>query len=130
MPRHEDDDEDRDQEGDEEEYEDDPPRKSKRGGPTQEDKQMAMFCHLGGLIGGIIIPLILWLIYKDKSKFIDEHGKEALNFDITVLIIVLVTCCLGSVIMGPLAIVFHVLAAMAASRGESYRYPMTIRFIK
>jgi uncharacterized Tic20 family protein len=85
MPRRNADDDD---ERDEDEEEDDlkSSRKRKRREPTNDDKQMAMFCHLGNLLGMIVLPLILWLTQKDKSSFIDEHGKEALNFGITMMI--------------------------------------------
>jgi uncharacterized Tic20 family protein len=129
MPGRNDDDRDEDEEDDEREFS----RKHKRRGPTNEDKQMAMFCHLGGLMG-IIIPLILWLTQKEKSSFIDEHGKEAVNFGITMLIahmvIGVVTCGFGILITAPIGIVFHVMAGMAANRGEDYRYPICIRFIE
>jgi uncharacterized Tic20 family protein len=81
----------------------------------KDDCTMAMLCHLGGIMG-FIIPLILWLVKNDESRFIDYHGKEALNFRLTMLI-------------GHLPITFSVIAGMAASRGEWYRYPLSIRFI-
>ena len=131
MSRDHDDDREYDEEDHDEERESS--RKSKRHEPTQEDKQMAMFCHLGGLLAGIILPLILWLIYKDKSRFIDERGKEALNFDITMFIASVVggiaTCGVLLIVILPIVIIFHIQGAMAANRGESYRYPLTIRFI-
>jgi uncharacterized Tic20 family protein len=95
---------------------------------------MGMFCHLGGIIGGFILPLVIWMMKKEESEFIDDQGKEALNFQITIFLahmtIGLITCGLGIFIIAPLAIVFSVLGAMAANRGEWYRYPMNIRFIK
>src|SRR6266852_3321441 len=57
---------------------------------TQDDKTMGMICHLLGIILGIIGPLIIWLIKKDQSKFVDDQGKEALNFQIVLLILHLV----------------------------------------
>ena len=132
MPRRNDDDDDQ---RDEDEEEDDlkSSRKRKRREPTNDDKQMAMFCHLGGIMG-IIIPLILWLTQKEKSSFIDEQGKEAVNFGITMmiahLVIGLVTCGFGILITAPVSIIFHVMAGMAANRGEDYEYPICIRFIK
>jgi len=132
MPRRNDDDDD---ERDEDEVEDDLKlsRKRKRREPTNDDKQMAMFCHLGNLLGMIVLPLILWLTQKDKSSFIDEHGKEALNFGITMMIghfLGIFTCGILNTILLPLGIVFGVMAGLAANRGEDYRYPICIRFIK
>jgi uncharacterized Tic20 family protein len=124
-----------DDERDEDEEEDDlkSSRKPKRHEPTNDDKQMAMFCHLGNLLGMIVLPLILWLTQKDKSSFIDEHGKEALNFGITMMIghfLGIFTCFTLNTILLPLGIVFGVMAGLAANRGEDYRYPICIRFIK
>jgi uncharacterized protein len=101
-----------------------------RTGPSNDEKQMAMFCHIGALIGGIILPLVLWLTQKEKSAFVDDQGKEVVNFQITVLCFGLITCCFGFVIAWPFSLVFHILGGMAASRGERYRYPVCIRFIK
>ena len=131
MPHRNDDDDD---ERDEDEEEDDlkSSRKRKRREPTNDDKQMAMFCHLGNLLGMIVLPLILWLTQKDKSSFIDEHGKEALNFGITMMIghfLGIFTCGILNTILLPLSIVFGVMAGLAANRGEDYRYPICIRFI-
>jgi len=132
MPRRNDDDDDQ---RDEDEEEDDlkSSRKRKRREPTNDDKQMAMFCHLGNLLGMIVLPLILWLTQKDKSSFIDEHGKEALNFGITMMIghfLGIFTCGILNTILLPLAIVFGVMGGLAANRGEDYQYPICIRFIK
>jgi len=132
MPHRNDDDDD---ERDEDEEEDDlkSSRKRKRREPTNDDKQMAMFCHLGNLLGMIVLPLILWLTQKDKSSFIDEHGKEALNFGITMMIghfLGIFTCGILNTILLPLAIVFGVMGGLAANRGEDYQYPICIRFIK
>lgn len=106
--------------------------------PTSDDKTMSLIIHLGGIFTGIIVPLIIWLIKKDQSKFVDHHGKEALNFQITILIayaIGLATWCfvVGIVIFFAAwvaAVVLGIMAALAANRGELYRYPMTIRLIK
>jgi len=132
MPCRNDDDDDQ---RDEDEEEDDlkSSRKRKRREPTNDDKQMAMFCHLGNLLGMIVLPLILWLTQKDKSSFIDEHGKEALNFGITMMIghfLGIFTCGILNTILLPLAIVFGVMGGLAANRGEDYQYPICIRFIK
>ena len=116
-------------------------------GVTQDDRTMAMLIHLLGLLTGFLGPLILWLVKKDQSKFIDFHGREALNFMITVFIyyiaffaltfvIVLATYGIGMFIIIPFAmilgigqIVFEIMACVAANKGEWHRYPMTIRLI-
>jgi hypothetical protein len=113
----------------EDEDEDDRPRK-KTGGVKDDEKQMAMFCHLGILLGGFLIPLIIWMIKKDESRFVDQHGKEALNFSISMLIYALATCgCVGLILL-PFQIYWCIMAGLAANRGEYYTYPITIRFIK
>src|SRR5438128_1055915 len=53
---------------------------------TADDKQMGMLCHLLGIVAGFIGPLIIWLMKKDQSRFVDSQGKEALNFHLTLLI--------------------------------------------
>lgn len=114
------------------------------GTSSNQERQWAMFCHLGGFcgflipFGNIIAPLILWLIKKDEFPFVDYHGKEALNFNISITIYAIVCTILGIVLVGflllfillILVIVFIIKATIAANNGEYYRYPITIRFIK
>ena len=105
----------------------------------------AMLCHLGGLgvyiipsVGHIIAPLIFWLIKKDESPFVDDQGKESLNFQISITIYALVALLLTWVIIGfillPAVGIFDltmvIIAAVKANSGEKYRYPLCIRFIK
>ncbi|MHC4910458.1 MAG: DUF4870 domain-containing protein [Planctomycetota bacterium] len=105
--------------------------------PSSDDRNMALLAHVLAIFTGFIGPLIIWLIKKDGSPFVDDHGKEALNFQITVLIASIVSAVLAIVVIGVfllLAIaicnlVFCILAAVAASNGEFYRYPMTIRLL-
>lgn len=108
--------------------------------PMEEAKMWAMFCHLAALIFHILGPIIVWLIKKDESSFVDAHGKEAVNFQLTMLIwmmvafgLTLATCGLLfplPMIVGIADLVMCIIAGLAANRGEMYRYPMTIRFIK
>lgn len=106
---------------------------------TQDDRTMALLCHLGGIITGFIVPLIIWLIKKDQSKYVDDQGKEALNFQLTLLIgdvigfATIPLFCIGLfVLMAVYAvrIIYGILAAVAANKGEVYRYPFAIRLIK
>ena len=122
-----------------------PPEVSKE---VDKDARMwAMFCHLAGLalfipiipiIGNVIGPLIIWQIKKDDYPFVDEQGKEAVNFQISMLIYgviaaILIFACIGAVLL-PAVIIFDVvfllIAAVKANNGQHYRYPLTIRFIK
>ena len=83
-------------------------------------------------------PLVIWLIQKDKHPSIDAHGKEALNFQITVAICAAVAAVLVIVIIGFFLLaavgvanlVFCIIAGVAANEGKPYRYPLTFRFIK
>ncbi|MHC4916086.1 MAG: DUF4870 domain-containing protein [Planctomycetota bacterium] len=107
------------------------------GEVKSDDKTMGMLCHLLGLFS-FIGPLIIWLIKKDQSKFVDYHGKEALNFQLTLLIGyfiggALTLVCIGYfVIMAAwvVSIIFLIMGTVAANKGNVYRYPMCIRFIK
>ncbi len=101
------------------------------------------FCHalLGVFLhfpGHVLAPLIVWLAKRDESPEIDAHGKEALNFQISMLIYNVVAAVFCLVLIGFLILpilwvlnaVFVIIAAIKASDGEFYRYPMTIRFIQ
>lgn len=115
---------------------------------TNHDARMwAMFAHLAGLAGllpimlafGCIIgPLVVWLVKKEEFPFVDEQGKEATNFQISMFIYgavagLLCLACVGFILL-PLVvitdIVFLIIAAVKANDGWHYRYPLTIRFIK
>jgi len=105
---------------------------------SQDSRNMAMLAHLLGIISGFIGPLIIWLIKKDQDPYIDYHGKEALNFTITLFILHLICFVLWIILIGVVlsillwlgSIVLFVLAGLAAGRGEYYRYPFAIRFLK
>ncbi|HSE13600.1 MAG TPA: DUF4870 domain-containing protein [Rudaea sp.] len=114
------------------------------GTPSAEERQWALFAHLSALVGyiipfgSIIGPLVIWQIKKNEMPFVDDQGKEALNFQITVAIIaivclVLVLILIGILLLWALAItnlVFIIIAALAANNGQAYRYPFAFRFIK
>ncbi|MCX5638047.1 MAG: DUF4870 domain-containing protein [Planctomycetota bacterium] len=97
-----------------------------------------MLGHLLAIFTSFLGPLIIWLVKKDEHPFVDEQGKEALNFQITVLIACLAAglltfVCIGFLLLPAVAIVdiiFCVMACVAANKGEHYRYPLSIRFIK
>lgn len=114
--------------------------------PSRSDRQWAMGCHLIALCGVVVPvpsanllgPLILWLLKREDSAFIDDQGKESLNFQIS-LFIYLMACLMlsfigiGLLLIFPVAIfgfVCVIVAAVKASEGTAFRYPACIRFIK
>ncbi|MGV3629435.1 MAG: DUF4870 domain-containing protein [Betaproteobacteria bacterium] len=107
-------------------------------GTSNDDRNLAMLAHLLGIVSGFVGALIIWLIKKDQSDFIDEQGKEALNFQITVMIAFVGSWILMFVLIGMLLmplilignLVFCILAAVAVSKGEHYKYPLAIRLLK
>lgn len=125
-------------------------------GESAEARQWAMFAHLSALVGGILTagwagsigcfigPLIIWMVKKDTMPFVDDQGKESLNFNITVAIIFFVlwaltfmTLFVGIILTGPIMVVvglawlvLTIIAAIKANQGERYRYPLTLRLVK
>ncbi len=112
--------------------------------PTAEERKWAMLCHLSALsvyiglpFGNILGPLIVWLIKRDDSPFVDEHGREAINFHISMAIYVVIATVLCVILIGIpilLALVIAsfvciIIATVRASDGRSYQYPMTIRLL-
>ena len=104
-----------------------------------------MLCHLLSLtlligvpLGNILGPLIIWLIKRDEDPFVDLCGKESLNFQISMTIYIVIAGILIFFIVGLfiipalmiLNIVYTIIAAIKASKGTSYTYPLSIRFIK
>jgi uncharacterized Tic20 family protein len=107
--------------------------------PTQDERTWALLAHLSGLIAGVVGlpflgPLIVWLVKKDESPFVGDQAKEALNFQIAVLIAVVVCLitCVGAIlapVIGIAGLVFSIIGALEANKGVYYRYPYTIRLI-
>ena len=111
---------------------------------AQSEKTASMLCHLtalAGLVvpfGNILGPLIVWLVKRDESPLVDREGKESLNFQISMTIYLLCSVLLIVVIVGiPLLMVIGlidliltILAAVKTSNGETYTYPLTIRFLR
>ena len=109
-----------------------------------DERMWAMLTHLSALpgsffvVGSLVVPLVIWQVQKEKSAYVDYHGKEAVNFQITValammvsLLLMIVVIGIGLVILvGIFWLVFTIIAGIKANHGEYYRYPLTIRFIK
>lgn len=106
--------------------------------PTADDQTWGLLAHLSGLIasllGGLSFlgPLIVYLVKKDQSPFVADQAKEALNFQIAVLIVFLLSAvtCIGPLVVVIGGLVYSIIAAMAANKGEYYRYPYTFRLVK
>ena len=110
------------------------------GAASQEDRTLAMLTHLSGIILSFIVPLVIWLVNKDKSDkdWLNDQAKEALNFQITIAIAYVVCMVLAVIIIGGLLapivwivnVIFCILAGVKANEGVAYRYPFAIRLIK
>lgn len=105
---------------------------------SSDERLFAIFAHLGTIIGGFLVPLIIWIVKKDDSKFVDYHGKEALNFQITIFIGYVIGFFLTFLLVGILVIfacwilslVCAIMAALKANESKPYRYPINWRIIK
>ncbi len=111
---------------------------------SDQDKLFAVIAHVcvlaGSVIpfGNIIGPLVIWLIYKDKSQFIEEHAREALNFAISVMIYLVICVVLmvvvvgffGMIALGIFNLIVSIIAIVKSANGEFYQYPLCIRFVK
>jgi len=105
--------------------------------PSNDDKNIATITHLGGILFSFIPSLIVWLLKKDDSEYIAAQAKEALNFQISVLFAQFVAGVLIFILVGFLLlaiiwvinVVLCIIAAISTSKGESYRYPFTLRLI-
>jgi uncharacterized protein len=105
---------------------------------------IAMWCHLGAFsgvlipFGNFLVPLVIWLLKKDEDPFVDDQGKESLNFQISVFLYGIMSGILTFFIVGIFLLIVLALftvvqvirASIAASVGEKYRYPLCIRFIR
>ena len=112
--------------------------------PDKDELMWSTFAHLGflaGLIipfGNVVAPLVIWLVYKDRSSYVEYHSKEALNFQLTVTIAMVASGILVLLLIGIflligvllLALVLSIVAAVKANNGEYYEYPFTIRFFR
>jgi uncharacterized Tic20 family protein len=113
--------------------------------PTENERTWGMLAHLSALAGlvmpliGIVLgPLVVWLARRDESEFVAAHAKEALNFNISVLLGALACVLLMLVFIGFLLgtalfvawLVMMLVAAIKASEGQTYRYPFSLRLVK
>ena len=105
--------------------------------PSNDEKNIATVRHLGGRVFSFLPALIVWILKKDDSAYLADQAKEALNFQITVLLAYIAAGVLSWILIGLLFfpiiwivnIVFCIIAAIATSKGETYRYPLCLRLI-
>lgn len=105
--------------------------------PTSDERNLATIAHLLGIVSGCIGALIIWLLKKDSSAYVADQAREALNFQLTVLIAFVAAAILKIVLIGlllvPIVLVFNfvlcLVAAVSVSRGEDYRYPFSLRLL-
>ncbi len=110
---------------------------------SDDERLWAMLCHLSTFVGyvvpfgHVIAPLVIWLIQREKLPLVDDQGKEAVNFQISMTIYYLVAGLSIFIVIGcvllPAALIFDlvvtIIAAVKANQGVAYRYPLCIRFI-
>jgi len=110
----------------------------------RQDNQLLVITHLSQLVtlvtgfGSLLIPLVIWMTQKDKVYQMDEHGKNIINFQLS-LIIYFIICIplilllglglLGFIILGILSVIFPIINAVKTSNGEVPKYPITFNFI-
>lgn len=116
------------------------------GAPIDKDARLwAMLCHLSALLGftcipfaNLIAPLVIWMVKRETHPFVDDQGKEAVNFQILLSVIGIVIFILSfagiGIFLGPILgivlLVFAILAGVKANSGEYYRYPFNWRLVK
>jgi uncharacterized Tic20 family protein len=104
----------------------------------EDEKLWATLIHLGGILFWIVPALVGYLVLKDRGPFIREHTRVALNFQITMAIVLVASGLLSVIIIGAITgfaagvviVIFSIIAAVAANRGQYYKYPLTFEFIK
>ena len=106
--------------------------------PTQDEKNVALLSHVLTLLVGFIAPLVIYLVKREESDYVRDHAVESLNFQLSLTIYIIACFPLMLVIvgiflaigLGIMALVTVIIATVKASEGKTYRYPLTIRFIK
>ena len=118
--------------------------------PSENERTFGMLAHLLGIFTGFLGPLIIWLVKKDEMPFVNDQGKEALNFQITfiltmfgliiagivlafipllgMILVILIVLCEVALSIGWLVLL--IMATIAANKGLRYRYPVCLRLIK
>jgi uncharacterized Tic20 family protein len=103
-----------------------------------DEKLWSILTHVGGILFGFLVPLVTYLVFKDRGPFVRTHTATALNFQLTLIIAYVASCILFLLLIGVFtliavwicSIVFGILAAIAANNGQYYRYPLSITFVR
>jgi len=103
-----------------------------------DQRLWATLAHIGPIIIGFVAPLVIWLVYRERGQYVEDQSKEALNFQITLTIAaavsgLLIFAIIGLVLLPIVAIgglVLMIMAAIAANKGQAYRYPVSLRLVK
>ena len=110
----------------------------------RQDNQLIVITHLSQLItlvtgfGSLLLPLILWLTQKEKVYQMDTHGKNIINFQLSLIVYCLICIplillfglgLLGFIVLGIISVIFPIVNAIRASRGETPKYPLSLNFI-
>src|SRR4051812_11528348 len=103
--------------------------------PTSDEKTMAVLSHILTLVAPILAPLIIYLVKKNDSRYVEWHARESLNFQITIAIIsfILFLTIIGifiAWIVIVVSLVMVIIATIRASEGKLYKYPFSFRLIK
>jgi len=102
-----------------------------------DQRLWATLTHVGGILVSWLVPLIAYLVLRDRGAFVRAHTATALNFQLTLLIAYVVGVITSFILIGfliifaaaVLAVIFGIMAAIAANKGEFYTYPMAIKFV-
>lgn len=111
---------------------------------NSEEQTFSMLCHLSALsgmlipLGHIIGPLVFWLIKKDQFAEVDRQGKEALNFQISMtiwmilsgILVIIVIGLFALIALGVLDLVITIVAAVKSNNGEKFKYPLSLEILK
>lgn len=112
--------------------------------PFRKDNQLLLIAHLSQLLtyvtgfGGLLVPLIIWAVNKDKIEGLNEHGKEIINFQFSMILFAIICIplilafglgVLGLIIIGIISFVMPIVNGIKASQGVFSKYPLSIRFI-
>jgi uncharacterized Tic20 family protein len=100
-------------------------------------RMWSLFAHIGGIFFGFIPSLVIYLIYKDRDPFIRRHSTQALNFQIIATIAYIISAVLQFILIGYLTgfitfvcvVIFSIMGAMAANKGEEYTYPLIPKIV-